>query len=208
MKARRLLFVTVLIFLFTLSLSRLSNHAVPLKKGFEAFPVQWQGWQGSSQALDSRSLDLLRLNDYLNIGYRRGGERVGLYVGYYATQTEGGQIHSPKLCLPSSGWQQVSEQRESMDVQGFGKINFVKAVYQKDGQREVFHYWYQMKNACIADEYQLRLYRFFNAVRYGRNDAAFIRFSAPVTVSDGQTSALLNDFQRSILPELRHYLTE
>lgn len=206
---KRLSLVTAVIVLFTLALHFIPYHeAVPLKKSFESFPLQWQGWVGSAQTLDSRVLEMLRLNDYLNRGYRRGGEKVGMYVGYYATQTEGGQIHSPKLCLPAAGWVRVSERTESMQVQGFGRINFVKAIYQKEGQREVFAYWYQMKNASIADEYKLRLYRFFNSVRYGRNDAAFIRISAPVTVSEEQSTVVIKEFIGSFLPLLKGYLSE
>ena len=35
----------------------------------------------------------------------RGGKGFSLYVGYYSSQTHGATIHSPKNCLPGSGWQ-------------------------------------------------------------------------------------------------------
>ena len=209
MRAKRLLTVTLLVLLFGGALRLIPYHqTVPLKKSFDTFPLQYQGWQGNALYLDGDVINVLKMSDYLNRGYQRGTDRVGLYVGYYATQTEGAQIHSPKGCLPASGWLKVSEETESMEVQGFGRINFVKALYQKDEQKELFLYWYQMRNVSIADEFKLRFLRYLNSVRYGRNDAAFIRISMSVAQSEAQSSAVLKDFMKSFAPLLKGYLVE
>jgi EpsI family protein len=206
---KRVLIVSIIIFIFILSLKISPFHeVVPLRKPFSSFPLQWNGWVGEFHNLDDITLDMLKMSEYVNISYNKGPYRTGLYIGYYSSQRGGSQIHSPKLCLPASGWHKISENTKTKHIDGIGKISFVEAIYQKDNTKEVFLYWYQMKNLYITNEYKLRVYRFLNSIRYGRNDAAFIRISAPVIYNIRETTDLIEDFMKDFLPLLKDYLPE
>lgn len=204
---KRILGISIIIALFAGYLHLFPFHEeIPLKKRFAEFPLQWQGWSGRDFYFDEVVLDKLRVSEYISRDYRKGDHRVGLYIGYYGTQREGAQIHSPKHCLPGSGWQLASERVREMDVDKVGKVRFVEAVYQKGGTKEVFIYWYQMKGAYITNEYLLKMTMVTHSLRYRRNDAAFIRLSAPVTSSVEATTAEMEGFMREFLPLLSDYL--
>jgi EpsI family protein len=206
---KRMLIISTIIFIFILSLKIFPFHeTVPLKKPFTTFPLHWKGWIGEFYNLDDKTLDMLKMSEYVNITYKKGPYSMALYIGYYNSQRGGAQIHSPKLCLPASGWYKISENIKIKHIDGLGKINFVEGIYQKDNRKEVFFYWYKMKNVYITNEYKLRFYRFLNSIRYGRNDAAFIRISAPITYNVRETTDLIEDFMKDFLPLLKDYLPE
>ena len=206
---RRLLVISAVIFLFALYLNVFPfREVIPLKKAFSDFPLFWNGWTGEVHQFDDLTLEKLRVNEYILREYRKGAHRVTLYVGYYGTQREGAQIHSPKHCLPGSGWSRLSERIRTSTIHDVGKVNFTEAVYQKGDGEDVFIYWYQMKDACITNDYALKLFMVCNSLRYRRNDAAFIRLSASVTSNKEETISMLEGFMKDFLPLLKDYLPE
>jgi EpsI family protein len=206
---KRLLAVSVIIFIFALYLNLLPFHeVVPLKKTFTDFPLTWMGWSGKINYFNDSIMDKLKVSEYILRDYKKGDRRVTLYVGYYSTQREGAQIHSPRHCLPGSGWSIVSEKIREMDVQDAGRITFVESLYQKNDSKEVFVYWYRIKDTYITNEYILKLYMVLNSLKYRRNDAAFIRLSAPVTGSVEDAVYTVEEFMRDFLPVLKDYLPE
>lgn len=184
------------------------QREVPLKKPFSAFPLQVQGWVGKDFGFDEVILDKLKVSEYLSREYVKPPHRVGMYVGYYTSQREGAQIHSPKHCLPGGGWLIVSEQRRSAELTGFGKVDYVESVYQKGGEKEVIVYWYQMKDSTVTGDYGLKLRMILNSLRYQRNDGAFIRLSAPVQGTDQETVATLRNFMQEVMPLLKEHLPD
>jgi len=206
---KRILIVSLIIFSFALYVNIFPFHEiVPPKKAFADFPLNWNGWTGKAYYFDDAVLDKLRVKEYILREYTKGSDRVTLYVGYYSMQKEGAQIHSPKHCLPGSGWLKLSESKRSLDIEGIGKVGFVEAVYQKGEEKEIFIYWYKMKNAYITNEYILKLYMIINSLRYGRNDAAFVRFSSPVTINEKDTIQLIEHVIKDFLPLLQDYLPD
>ncbi len=102
----------------------------------------------------------------------------------------------------------MTEGKMSLDIDGVGKVYFIEAVYKKGNNMEVFVYWYKMKNAYITNEYILKLYMIINSIKYRRNDAAFIRFSAPVTTNVEDAAYLIERAMSDFLPLLKDYLPE
>jgi EpsI family protein len=206
---RRLLIISAVVFLFALYLNVFPfREAVPLKKAFSDFPLFWNGWIGEVHQFDDLTLEKLKVNEYVLREYHRGVHRVTLYVGYYGTQRAGAQIHSPKHCLPGSGWSSHSERVRTLNINGVGKVNFTEAIYKKGDSEDVFIYWYQMKDAYITNDYVLKSFMVLNSLRYRRNDAAFIRLSAPVTSNREETISVLEGFMKDFLSLLKDYLPE
>lgn len=206
---KRILIVSLIIFSFALYVNIFPFHEIiPPKRAFADFPVNWNGWTGKIYQFDDVVLDKLRVKEYILREYTKGSDRVILYVGYYDSQKEGAQIHSPKHCLPGGGWLKLSEKERSLDIDGTGKVKFIEAIYQKGEDMELFIYGYKIKNAYITNEYILKLYMVVNSLRYGRNDAAFIRFSSPIMKNAEYTTHLIEDALRDFLPLLKDYLPE
>jgi EpsI family protein len=184
------------------------HRDVPLRKPFGSFPLQVNGWSGKDFGFDEVILDKLKVSEYMSREYVKSPHRVGLYVGYYTAQKEGAQIHSPKHCLPGGGWRSVGETTRSESLPGFGQVRYVESVYQRGEDKQVFVYWYQMKDATVTGDYGLKLRMILNSLLYRRNDGAFIRLSAPVTGSVEDTVASLRGFMTEVLPPLRACLPE
>ena len=78
----------------------------PPREPFASFPRQVGDWSGREQHLESIILESLELDDYLMADYRHpSGDKVNLYVPYYASQQAGSAAHSPRACIPGGGWQ-------------------------------------------------------------------------------------------------------
>ena len=75
-----------------------------------------------------------------------------LYVGYYQSQRTGSTYHSPKNCLPGSGWQFVESDHVSVPVSNGQSILINKVLIQKGLDKQVILYWYQDRGRVIASE--------------------------------------------------------
>jgi len=184
------------------------HKRMPLQTPLQEFPRQMDEWEGRDHFFSEGILEQLQVSDYIMRVYRQDNDRgVSLYLGYYETQGEGAQIHSPRHCLPGGGWSAVSEKVRQISV-GDREIDVVQAVYRKDESREVFVYWYQMENATITNDYMLKVQMVLNSLKYGRNDAAFVRLSAPVTDSVDEAVTRIEDFMDDFVPHLDRFLPE
>jgi EpsI family protein len=104
-----------------------------------------------------------------------GGGMVHLLVVWFQTQQGGRQPHSPKVCLPGSGWEPVST----------GTVRVRDAVINRyvavsGAERAVVLYWYQTPARAIAGEWEAKFWLMVDGMRYHRTDAAIVRVTAPV----------------------------
>ena len=117
----------------------------------------------------------------------------------------GGEIHSPKHCLPGSGWFEVSSRRGELSTPG-GTINLVRATFQKGDTKELFLYWFQVRDRTISDEFSLKAAEILNSALYRRRDASFIRVSVPVDTDIDQAVTRGEQFIRDFEPLFREFL--
>jgi EpsI family protein len=180
---------------------------VPASKPLEQMPAQVGEWRMSGQTrFDERVLEVLKPTDYLSRSYRDSrGERLSLYLGYHGGGPDSGPIHSPKHCLPGSGWQELSTTTTSVPVGG-GSIPVNLAVYQSGLQKEIFVYWYQVKGEALTSEYALKAAEVWNSMLHNRRDSAFIRISLPVEDNVEAGFQRGANFIADFYPELREFL--
>lgn len=180
---------------------------VPSLKPLDSFPQQQADWRMTSEwSFSAGVLDVLKAADYISRQYTDGaGNKVTLYVGYHSGGKDAGGIHSPKHCLPGSGWYEISSQRGTMDLQQ-GPLKVVRAIYQKGEQKELFLYWFQVRGRSLSDEYSLKLAEITNSLLYRRVDSAFIRISVPFETDQARAVALGERFTRDFYPLLQEFL--
>ncbi len=199
----RFIFVYALLTMVILYIHFHSDISIPTNRVFSEFPVQVRNWRMISQAeFSDKVLVALKPTDYISRQYGSiDGSMVNLYLGYHGGGKDSGEIHSPKHCLPGSGWYEVSTGKTSVDVPG-GKVGLIKAVYQKGDRSELFLYWFQVKGRSLTDEYSLKLAEITNSVMYRRRDSAFIRISVPFDTNEkkamGTAISFLQDFYQEI----------
>jgi EpsI family protein len=184
-----------------------SKYAVPVAKPLSDFPTICHEWHMTSQTNFSEDiLNVLKATDYLSRSYEGvSARRIGLYIGYHDGGKESGEIHSPKHCLPGSGWQKLSSERMDLN-EPLGKINLIKAVYQKNERKELFLYWFQVQDKTLSDEYSLKLAGITSSIIHGRKDAAFIRISVPFEVDEHEATATGVRFIQDVYPLIREFI--
>lgn len=202
-----------LIMLTALFVGTHRDIAVPVAQPLKEIPAHFGAWTQADDIYFSEAvLAQLRPTDYLYRVYQREGDRaesrkVALYVGYHGGGPESGPIHSPKHCLPGSGWMVESEKTHTLDV-GADTLKVVEAVYRNADRRELFVYWYQVSGDTLTNEYALKTAEIFNSMLYRRRDSAFIRISTQYGEADEKPVASLREFVREVYPLLKEVLPQ
>ncbi|MGH9667109.1 MAG: exosortase C-terminal domain/associated protein EpsI, partial [Bryobacteraceae bacterium] len=103
--------VTAILLTLTMAAARSVEHRnrrVPIRERLADMPATLGEWSGTELTLLPSLAAAAGVDDYL---YRRyadpEGNEIETYVGYYQSQSSGKLIHSPKHCLPGTGWQPV-----------------------------------------------------------------------------------------------------
>ena len=102
--------------------------------------------------------DVLRADDYLTRQYAASLGKIGsLFVAYFQSQRAGQTPHSPKNCLPGSGWTWSVSDTIRVDIAGRAQpIEINRYIVSKGDDRAVVLYWYQSRDRVVASEYQSR----------------------------------------------------
>ncbi|BCR05271.1 EpsI family protein [Desulfuromonas versatilis] len=180
---------------------------VPSSKPLEEIPRHENGWRMAEETrFDERVLEVLKPTDYISRMYQDGeGKRVSIYLGYHGGGPESGPIHSPKHCLPGSGWHEMSSVSGEMNLGG-ERINLVRSTYQNGYAKELFLYWYQVKGRTLNDEYALKFAEVKNSILHNRRDSAFVRVSVPFEEDVEQAVAVGERFIRDFYPHIQRVL--
>jgi EpsI family protein len=185
------------------------GEAVPIRRPLESFPMRIGSWQGRESALLSDAiLEQLRPTDYLMRRYQGpAGQDLWLYVGYWETQREGAQIHSPKNCLPGGGWQPLEASVVPVPVNGRADpIPVNRYVLQKGADELLVAYWFQAEGEPVANELKAKIALVRNSIFRHRSDGAIVRISTPVSGDVSTAWALLLEYIRLMYPKLHGFL--
>jgi EpsI family protein len=171
-----------------------------LAQPLESLDTSIAGWSSTDNPpLESKVLKELNPTSYISRTYRRGSESVDLFIAYYANQRAGESMHSPKHCLPGSGWEFLSYDKADVSMDGrLVRVN--KDVIQKDDTHLAMLYWYQSRRRIIADEYMAKVLLVRDSIIAGRTGGAIVRImfkDNPKTVDTGI------DFASTILPRVQ-----
>ncbi|MGB9082490.1 MAG: exosortase C-terminal domain/associated protein EpsI [Desulfuromonadaceae bacterium] len=203
----RFVIVYVLFAIAALVINFHRDIEIPTNSPFNEFPQQIKTWQILNRSEFSADvLKVLKPTDYLYRQYKDdAGKTVSLYIGYHSGGKDSGGIHSPKQCLPGSGWYEESSRRMGVVTPG-GTINLVRAVYQKGESKELFLYWFQVRNRSISSEYSLKLAEIMGSALHRRRDASFIRVSVPFDSDIDHAESRGEQFIRDFEPLIKEYL--
>lgn len=183
---------------------------IPPLQSISGFPVQLGGFNqvGEDQIFSDGVMANLGVDHYIMREYRdKDGYPLWLYIGYYESQTEGQIIHSPKHCMPGSGWNTIESKEVPLSVEdsSYSKIKINEMVLQKGLEKQLAFYWYHSRGRIVANEYIDRFYMILDSLMKNRSDGALVRIT-------GSGNDLLQDeekqrqFAASILKKIDHYL--
>ncbi len=210
--SRRIIVVSILMFLAAVPANFFWGYDAPVHhylKPLADFDHEIAEWKMTSESqLDSETLALLKPDDYLMRNYTDGERIVTLYIGFHNSRTSSGRIHSPKHCLPSSGWKKVNEKVKSVGISGdLVYPEYVEAVYEKNLEKAVFSYWYQVGDRHIVQEYALGIAAIREILSGRSGFTAFVRISTSTKNTSTEESSLTNEkFMKTLLPRLNSFL--
>jgi EpsI family protein len=162
---------------------------------------------GRDQTLTPGELQVASPNAYLLRDYVIPGDSAPdhlftLYIGYYDHQTQGRTIHSPKNCLPGSGWEPLSSRTEVLaTAQGPAPVN--RYLLQNHEERALVLYWYQGRGRVASNEYLVKWQLLRDAALRRRSDEALVRIIVPVLKGDEDSAWKLASAQaQRVIAEL------
>jgi EpsI family protein len=185
------------------------QEVVPQNKPLTTTPQEFGQWKMYQEGVVEQEVqDVLKADELLTRTYMSSGQNVAahLFVAYFRSQRTGQTPHSPKNCLPGSGWVPSVSDVITTDIPGRGPIEMNRYVVARGDQKSLVLYWYQSRDRVVASEYKAKVYVIADALRYNRTDTALIRVTVPIVENnvDGAQNAAL-DFVRSFYAPLRQH---
>ena len=182
-------------------------NTLPLKD----VPAMIGGWSKLQDGvIDQETLDVLKSDDILNREYVRTatGEHAMLFVAMFKSQRNGKTPHSPKNCLPGSGWLQEDTRTIYIDVPGQATpVEANRYVVAKGDARAIVTYWYQSRGRSVADEYKAKYFVMEDAIRHNRTDTSIIKVTTMVGYGGAQAAEdAAKDLVRASYQTLLTYL--
>ena len=165
-----------------------TSEYVPAARPLAEFPRQLGPWAAIRDGVvESEVQELLKADDTLNRTYAEAanGHVANLFVAFFKSQRAGVSPHSPKVCLPGSGWTPLDSRRIQLSIPGRPTpITVNRYTVARGENRSVVIYWYQTLHRIIANEYLAKLYLMADGVRYRRSDTSLVRVIVPVVNQD------------------------
>jgi EpsI family protein len=176
-------------------------ETVALSKPLAGFPNVVGPWRMVREdVVEQDEREVLRADDYLLREYAASPNKsANLFVAYFRSQRAGQTPHSPKNCLPGSGWAWSVADTIPVNIAGRTQpIEINRYVVSRGGEQAVVLYWYQSRDRVVASEYQAAIFTAWDALRYNRTDTELVRVVTPVTQSGV-------DFIQAFFMELHRY---
>lgn len=194
-KYARFLTAALIFQIFAFYAVAMRPEAVPQVGPLSTFPStagRWTLWRDFP--LDEDTQAVLKADDVLNRFYLDPARNqrcttnsenpdpcVNLFIAFFKSQRYGQAPHSPKNCLPGSGWEQVSSERPAITVPGEDHPIVINDFVTEHGtEKSVSLYWYQSHQRIVASEFGSKFWSIVDSIRYHRSDMAIVRVTVPV----------------------------
>jgi EpsI family protein len=183
---------------------------LPPAPDLSRMPAQFDGWRElrvypvASEEAGELGADRLLSCAYL---HQATASSVDLFVAWFQSQRTGvHEPHSPKVCLPGSGWIPIAARNVALATAA-GPIEINRYVVRKGGETAVVLYWFQTPRRAVAGEWAAKFWLIADVLRDRRTDTALVRIVALAPNGhDAEAAALAMDFARNVYPLLRERL--
>jgi EpsI family protein len=147
--------------------------------GLHAVPWQLGSWTTSGEgSLGPDVTAYLKPNEYILRDYvnQQSGQAIDLFVAYFKSLQNSYGPHSPKVCLPGTGWLVSSSKLVQITVPGRAEpIPVNQFTMEQPNEHIVVLYWYQNGRDVWAEEYHAKLRLLPDLIRYHRSDVSLVR---------------------------------
>jgi EpsI family protein len=186
------------------------GEAVAAGRSLDRFPSAVGAWRMIEQGVIEKDVrDVLRADDYLTRQYAISPEQTaGLFVAFFKSQRAGQTPHSPKNCLPGSGWMwSVSDTILVNIAERNRPIEINRYVVSKGDMKAVVLYWYQSRDRVVASEYKAAAFVAWDAIHRNRTDTALVRVVVPIAGNRADAATRSGvEFIQAFFTTLRQFL--
>lgn len=188
--------------------SSVREEVIPTSLPLAGVPRTLGSWQFLQEGvIDKESMEVLKADDTLVRDYVKGGVQANLYIAGFRSQRTGKAPHSPKNCLPGSGWTPLDDREITIDAGRAEPIPVNRYVITHGESRSLVYYWYQSRDRAVADEFEAKFWVMADALRYNRTDTALIRVIVPIINKDeAAAERQASDFVKSMYSSVLQYL--
>ena len=168
--------------LFTVGIS--TQRPMALRAPLDSvIPTEIDGYSGQPASVSAAEIAVAGVTTYLYRTYQSADSIAPpwtLYVGYYSSQTQGKTIHSPKNCLPGSGWEALQSSTTTIPV-GDRRYTVNRYLLRNGAAQALVLYWYQGRGRVAWNEYTVKWDLLRDAALHQRTEEALVRIVVPVT---------------------------
>ena len=186
-------------------------EAIPVNRPLAEVSQRFGSWYLAQEGVVEQEVrDVLKADELLSRSYASVDHATNahLFVAYFRSQRTGQTPHSPKNCLPGTGW--VPSVSDVLHVNIPGRpdpIEVNRYLVSKGDAKSLVLYWYQSRDRVVASEYRAKFYVVADALRYNRTDTALVRVVIPVPDGNVERSqaAAVNFIQSLFVPLRQHF---
>lgn len=205
---RKMIIAIVILIVFGGFGTFLKGHqAVPDKSpDFSRIPLTNDAYHGSEHRFEEYAYDVLKADTTTLRMYRgNNGEIFWLFMAYFSSQKYGSQIHSPKHCLPGSGYKIQTIEPYVIDLDEKHSITVNRLLIASDRRKEIMFYWFETRSGVVSDEFGLKLDLMKNAIALKPTDAAICRVTMPLPLQAdfSEATELSVEFIRQFYPAMK-----
>ena len=184
------------------------KEAGPPLQPLREFPSNIGAAHSEDRPFENQVVRAIGADDYLNRVYLGSVPPIELYIGYYKDQRSGDRIHSPKNCLPGSGWEPVHATRLQIGSAEGVPVVVNGYLVAQGTRRETVLYWYQSHGRIIASEYSAKFWLIADALQHGTTDGAIVRIWTSAADGEVASQARAAEFARQVYPQLARFLPD
>lgn len=187
-----------------LNLSVAAQRTMELKAPLSNLPREMAGYSGEDRSIPDAEARIAAATSSIMRVYARDSATFSVYVGYYARQRQGQTIHSPKNCLPGSGWEPLASRREVVPTPD-GEIRANRFLIANRSEQALVYYWYQGRGRTESNEYKVKVDLIRDAALRRRSEESLVRIVVPLP-TDTAGVAVADSLARAVAVEVHHAL--
>lgn len=144
---------------------------------FSVIPLSLdEKYVGREYAITDATTEILKATVSTNRIYSTpDGTVLQLFMAYFESQKYGSQIHSPKHCLPGSGWEFESIEPYELNLPDGTSETINYSIIRDKLKQVVMLFWYETRSGSIRSEFGLKFDLVKNSLLFNPTDAAIIR---------------------------------
>ena len=182
------------------------NEAAGLQRPLGEFPSAIESSRSEDRPFDQPVVRAIGADDYINRIYLGSTPPIELYIGYYKDQRSGDKIHSPKNCLPGSGWEPIHSARVQIGFVNGTPVIVNGYLVAQGAKRDMVLYWYQSHGRIVASEYWAKFLLIADGLKNRPTDGAMIRIWTTAVDGEEAAQARAVEFAQLVYPQVDEFL--